>query len=189
MSELGVSDIPLIGVAKGVNRNAGREESHRLGKSPMALGHNAPLRYYIQRLRDEVHRFAIGAHRQTRARGVGATPLDEIPGVGAARKRALLQHFGSAKAVGRADLADLKAVDGISGNLAETISAFFRSPDPATYRRSVGGDEIGAGAATGRAPKLSGRDGQTLEREPDLGHLDDRHRHYRPEPVDPIDRP
>jgi len=126
MSELGVSDIPLIGVAKGVNRNAGREEFHRVGKRPMALGHNDPVLYFIQRLRDEVHRFAIGAHRQTRARGVGATPLDEIPGVGAARKRALLQHFGSAKAVGRADLADLKAVDGISGNLAETIYAFFR---------------------------------------------------------------
>ncbi len=125
MAELGVSDIPMIGVAKGVNRNAGREEFHRTGARPMALRHNDPVLYFIQRLRDEAHRFAIGAHRQVRSRAVGATPLDEVPGVGAARKRALLQHFGSAKAVSQADLADLKAVDGISSNLAETIYAFF----------------------------------------------------------------
>ena len=126
MTELGVANIPMIGVAKGVDRNAGREEFHRVGARPMALRQNDPVLYFIQRLRDEAHRFAIGAHRQQRSRAVGATPLDEIPGVGAARKRALLQHFGSAKAVSRADLADLKAVDGISGGLAETIFAFFR---------------------------------------------------------------
>ncbi len=126
MAELGVSDIPMVGVAKGVNRNAGREEFHRVGMRPMALRHNDPVLYFIQRLRDEAHRFAIGAHRKRRSRGVGTTPLDEVPGVGSARKRALLQHFGSAKAVSRADLADLKAVDGISSSLAETIYAFFR---------------------------------------------------------------
>lgn len=81
--------------------------------------------YFVQRLRDEAHRFAIGAHRQKRAKAVGATPLDEIPGVGATRKRALLAHFGSAKAVARAGLADLKAVEGISDSLAETVYGFF----------------------------------------------------------------
>ncbi len=80
----------------------------------MALRHNDPVLYFVQRLRDEAHRFAIGAHRAKRAKAVGATPLDEVPGVGATRKRALLAHFGSAKAVSRANLADLKAVDGIS---------------------------------------------------------------------------
>jgi excinuclease ABC subunit C len=91
----------------------------------MALRHNDPVLYFIQRLRDEAHRFAIGTHRAKRAKAVGATPLDDIPGVGAGRKRALLAHFGSAKAVSRANLADLKAVDGISDSMAETIYAFF----------------------------------------------------------------
>ena len=81
--------------------------------------------YFIQRLRDEAHRFAIGAHRDKRSKAIGATPLDEVPGIGATRKRALLAHFGSAKAVSRADLADLKAVEGISDRMAETIYAFF----------------------------------------------------------------
>jgi excinuclease ABC subunit C len=81
--------------------------------------------YFVQRLRDEAHRFAIGTHRAKRAKSLSATPLDDIPGVGAARKRALLAHFGSAKAVSRANLADLKAVEGISEGMAETIYAFF----------------------------------------------------------------
>jgi len=125
MTEMGVGDIPMVGVAKGIDRDAGKEEFHRTGKSPMALRHNDPVLYFIQRMRDEVHRFAIGAHRAKRAKAVGATPLDDLPGVGASRKRALLTHFGSAKAVARADLKDLKAVQGISGTLAETIYAFF----------------------------------------------------------------
>jgi excinuclease ABC subunit C len=125
MVELGVEDIAMIGVAKGVDRDAGKEEFHRIGKHPMALRHNDPVLYFIQRMRDEVHRFAIGTHRAKRAKSVGATPLDDIPGVGATRKRALLAHFGSAKAVSRANLADLKAVEGISGSMAETIYAFF----------------------------------------------------------------
>ncbi|WP_226782947.1 excinuclease ABC subunit UvrC [Oceaniglobus trochenteri] len=125
MDAMGVGDIPMVGVAKGEDRDAGKEEFHRTGKPPMALRHNDPVLYFIQRMRDEVHRFAIGAHRAKRAKAVGATPLDDLPGVGAARKRALLTHFGSAKAVARADLKDLKAVDGISGNLAEKIYAYF----------------------------------------------------------------
>jgi excinuclease ABC subunit C len=125
MREHGVEDIPMVGVAKGVDRDAGKEEFHRVGKTPMALRHNDPVLYFIQRLRDEAHRFAIGTHRAKRAKSVGATPLDEVPGVGAARKRALLAHFGSAKAVSRANLSDLKAVEGVSGALAETIYAFF----------------------------------------------------------------
>ena len=125
MRDCGVEDIPMVGVAKGVDRDAGKEEFHRVGKRPMALRHNDPVLYFVQRLRDEAHRFAIGTHRAKRAKAVGATPLDDVPGVGAARKRALLAHFGSAKAVGRANLSDLKAVDGVSDALAETIYAFF----------------------------------------------------------------
>jgi excinuclease ABC subunit C len=123
--ELGVEDIAMIGVAKGVDRDAGKEEFHRIGRPPMALRHNDPVLYFVQRLRDEAHRFATGAHRQKRAKAVGATPLDDVPGVGATRKRALLTHFGSAKAVSRAGLSDLKAVEGISETLAEKIYDFF----------------------------------------------------------------
>ncbi|MCM2562997.1 excinuclease ABC subunit UvrC [Lutimaribacter sp. EGI FJ00015] len=125
MAEHGVSDIPMVGVAKGIDRDHGKEEFHRKGQRPFALRMNDPVLYFIQRLRDEAHRFAIGTHRAKRAKAVGATPLDDVPGVGAARKRALLAHFGSAKAVSRANLADLKAVEGISDSMAETIYAFF----------------------------------------------------------------
>jgi len=129
MVELGVTDVPMIGVAKGVDRDHGKEEFHRRNQRPFALQRNDPVLYFIQRLRDEAHRFAIGTHRAKRAKAVGATPLDEVPGVGATRKRALLQHFGSAKAVSRAGLGDLKAVDGISDTLAETIHGFFHDRD------------------------------------------------------------
>lgn len=125
MMEYGVDDIPMIGVAKGLDRDAGKEEFHRTGQRPFALRHNDPVLYFIQRLRDEAHRFAIGTHRAKRSKAVGATPLDDVPGVGAARKRALLAHFGSAKAVGRANLSDLTAVDGVSDALAKRIYAFF----------------------------------------------------------------
>ncbi|MGB7263283.1 MAG: excinuclease ABC subunit UvrC [Albidovulum sp.] len=127
MQELGVEDIAMIGVAKGIDRDAGKEEFHRPGKRPFALPHNAPVLYFVQRLRDEAHRWAIGAHRAKRAKAVGATPLDEVPGVGATRKRALLAHFGSAKAVSRAGLEDLKAVDGISEAIAQTVYDFFHA--------------------------------------------------------------
>ncbi|MFT6675494.1 MAG: excinuclease ABC subunit C [Sulfitobacter sp.] len=125
MRDYGVEDIPMVGVAKGIDRDAGKEEFHRVGKRPMALRHNDPVLYFVQRMRDEVHRFAIGTHRAKRAKAIGATPLDDVPGVGAARKRALLAHFGSAKAVSRAALSDLKAVAGVSDALADTIYAFF----------------------------------------------------------------
>jgi excinuclease ABC subunit C len=125
MQTHGVQDIPMVGVAKGIDRDAGKEEFYRTGQRPFALRHNDPVLYYIQRLRDEAHRFAIGTHRAKRAKSLVANPLDEIPGVGSSRKRALLKHFGSAKAVSRAHLVDLKAVDGISGALAETIYDYF----------------------------------------------------------------
>jgi len=125
MSEMGVDDITMVGVAKGVDRDHGKEEFHRTGQRPFALRHNDPVLYFVQRLRDEAHRFAIGTHRAKRAKSMGANPLDEIAGVGATRKRALLAHFGSAKAVGRASLSDLKAVEGINAGLAEKIYDHF----------------------------------------------------------------
>ena len=125
MKECGVEDIAMVGVAKGVARDHGKEEFYRTGKRPFALQRNDPVLYFIQRLRDEVHRFAIGTHRAKRSKAIGATPLDEVAGVGATRKRALLAHFGSAKAVSRAGLEDLKAVDGISNALAEVIYGHF----------------------------------------------------------------
>jgi excinuclease ABC subunit C len=125
MAEHGIEDLPFVGIAKGVDRDAGKEEFHRVGARPFALRHNDPVLYFVQRLRDEAHRFAIGSHRAKRARTQMANPLDEVPGVGAARKRALLAHFGSAKAVSRANLADLTAVEGVSVALAERIYAFF----------------------------------------------------------------
>lgn len=125
MAEHGVEDVPMVGVAKGVDRNHGKEEFHRVGARAFALRHNDPVLYFVQRLRDEAHRFAIGTHRAKRAKAIVANPLDEVAGVGAARKRALLAHFGSAKAVSRAALADLKAVDGVSDALAERVYAYF----------------------------------------------------------------
>ncbi|WP_343116528.1 excinuclease ABC subunit UvrC [Ostreiculturibacter nitratireducens] len=127
LAELGVEDVPIVGVAKGIDRDAGKEEFHRPGEAPFALRHNDPVLYFIQRLRDEAHRWAIGAHRAKRAKAVGATPLDEVPGIGAARKRALLQHFGSAKAVSRAGVEDLKAVEGISETIAQSVYDFFHA--------------------------------------------------------------
>ena len=126
MEDLGVEDIAMVGVAKGIDRDAGKEEFHRMGARPFALKRDDPVLYFVQRLRDEAHRFAIGTHRAKRAKAIGATPLDEVPGVGATRKRALLGHFGSAKAVARASLDDLKAVPGISEALAETIHGYFQ---------------------------------------------------------------
>jgi excinuclease ABC subunit C len=125
MERLGVGDVPMVGIAKGEDRDAGKEVFYRTGKPVMALRHNDPVLYFIQRMRDEVHRFAIGTHRAKRSKAIGATPLDDVPGVGATRKRALLAHFGSAKAVVRANLADLKAVSGVSENMAQTIYDYF----------------------------------------------------------------
>ena len=125
MVSLGVQDIAMVGVAKGIDRDLGKEEFHRIGHRPMALPRQDPVLYYIQRLRDEAHRWAIGAHRAKRAKATMANPLDEIPGIGATRKRALLAHFGSAKAVSRAGQNDLMEVPGISAATAETIWNFF----------------------------------------------------------------
>ena len=92
MAEFGVQDIPMVGVAKGVDRNLGKEEFYRIGKPVFGLPRNDPVLYFIQRMRDEAHRFAIGSHRAKRSKAIGASPLDEIAGVGGARKRALLDQ-------------------------------------------------------------------------------------------------
>lgn len=123
---LGITDIPLVGVAKGPDRNAGREHFHIPGRTqPVMLEPRDPVLYYVQRLRDEAHRFAIGTHRAKRAKAMGANPLDEIGGIGPTRKRALLKHFGSAKGVSRASIEDLKGVQGISAEMAQKIYDFF----------------------------------------------------------------
>ena len=127
LADMGLEDIPMIGVAKGIDRDQGKEEFHRAGERPFALQRNDPVLYFIQRLRDEAHRWAIGAHRAKRAKAMSATPLDDVPGIGAVRKRALLAHFGSAKAVARAGLPDLMAVPGISEAMAQQISDFFNA--------------------------------------------------------------
>jgi excinuclease ABC subunit C len=125
LADLGVSGVALIGVAKGPDRDAGREHFHIPGRQPFMLEPRDPVLYFVQRLRDEAHRFAIGTHRAKRSKAIGANPLDEIGGIGPTRKRALLQHFGSAKAVSRAGVQDLKAVSGISGEMAQKIYDFF----------------------------------------------------------------
>lgn len=126
LAGFGLHDIQLIGVAKGPDRDAGREHFHIPGRDqPMMLETRDPVLYFVQRLRDEAHRFAIGTHRAKRAKALGVNPLDEIDGIGPTRKRALLKHFGSAKAVSRAGIEDLKAVDGISADMARKIYDFF----------------------------------------------------------------
>jgi excinuclease ABC subunit C len=125
LAELGVSDVPLVGVAKGPDRDAGRETFYVNGREPFMLPPRDPVLYFVQRMRDEAHRFAIGSHRARRKSDIARNPLDEIGGIGPTRKRALLGHFGTAKAVSRADLADLRAVPGISDEMARTIYDFF----------------------------------------------------------------
>jgi excinuclease ABC subunit C len=127
LADLGLSEIPLAGVAKGPDRNAGRERLFLADGTVKRLEPRDPVLYFIQRLRDEAHRFAIGSHRARRSKAIGTSPLDEIPGIGARRKRALLHHFGSAGEVARAGLQDLEKVDGISGNVAKVIYGFFHS--------------------------------------------------------------
>ena len=123
--DLGVEDVALVAISKGAERDAGYEHFHLPGKPPFRLEQKSPVLYYLQRLRDEAHRFAIGSHRKKRSKAIGANPLDEIAGIGAARKRALLQHYGSARAVAGASLADIESVDGLSGTLAKKIYDFF----------------------------------------------------------------
>jgi excinuclease ABC subunit C len=124
-ADLGVEDVVLVGISKGPDRDAGREHFYMPGKEPFRLDPKSPVLYYLQRLRDEAHRFAIGSHRKKRSKAIGASPLDEIAGVGAARKRALLQHFGSARAVSGASLTELETIEGVSGTLAKKIFDFF----------------------------------------------------------------
>ncbi len=126
MRELGLEDkVPLVGIAKGPDRDAGRERFFIPGKKPFMLPVRDPVLYYIQRLRDEAHRYAIGTHRARRKKEMVKNPLDEIVGIGPARKRAILHHFGSAKAASRAGIEDLKAVEGVSAHMAQTIYDFF----------------------------------------------------------------
>jgi excinuclease ABC subunit C len=127
-TELGVEDVALAAISKGAERDAGYEHFHVPGKAPFRLEQKNPVLYYLQRLRDEAHRFVIGSHRKKRSKAIGSNPLDEIAAVGAARKRALLQHFGSARAVAGASLSDIKAVGGLSDTLAQKIFDFFHPP-------------------------------------------------------------
>jgi len=124
-AELGIEDLPVAGVAKGPERDAGRERIFLPERAPLLLQPADPLLHYIQRLRDEAHRFAIGTHRAGRGKARLKSALDEIPGIGPARKKALLLHFGSARGVERAGLADLEAVEGISGAVAKKIHDHF----------------------------------------------------------------
>ena len=126
MADLGVDDIAVVGVAKGPDRDAGLERFFIPGQTPFMLEPKSPVLYYLQRLRDEAHRFAIGAHRTRRSMDLKKNPLDEIEGVGPGRKKALLHAFGSAKGVGRASVEDLVKVEGVSQALAERIHGFFR---------------------------------------------------------------
>ncbi|HMO43153.1 MAG TPA: excinuclease ABC subunit UvrC [Phenylobacterium sp.] len=126
MADLGVDDIPVVGVAKGPDRDAGLERFFMPGREPFMLEPKSPVLYYLQRLRDEAHRFAIGSHRVRRSIDMKKNPLDEIEGVGPGRKRALLHAFGSARGVSRAAVEDLAKVDGVSQALAERIYNYFR---------------------------------------------------------------
>lgn len=129
LAELGIDDQPLAAIAKGPDRDAGRERFFVPGRAPFSLEEKDPLLYYLQRLRDEAHRFAIGTHRAKRSKAIGANPLDEIVGIGARRKRALLNHFGSARGVARAGLEDLESVSGISKTVAHKVYDFFHSQE------------------------------------------------------------
>jgi excinuclease ABC subunit C len=125
LDDLGVTDVKLVAIAKGPDRDAGREWFHTDDRPPFQLAPRDPVLYYLQRLRDEAHRFAITTHRAGRAKTLVTSELDEIPGIGAARKKALLHHFGSARGVKQAGLEDLTAVDGISTETAKRIYGFF----------------------------------------------------------------
>jgi excinuclease ABC subunit C len=125
LAEVGAAEPTIVGIAKSIERESGREHFHRLGQAPFRLDAKSAVLYYLQRLRDEAHRFAIGGHRKRRAKALGTSPLEEIAGVGARRKKALLIHFGSARDVASASLADLEGVDGVSRALARRIYDFF----------------------------------------------------------------
>ena len=129
LDELGINDLRVAAIAKGPDRDAGRERFHIPGRIPFTLPFQDPVLYFMQRLRDEAHRFAIGSHRARRNKSVAKSALDEIPGIGAKRKRALLNHFGSARSVASAGLSDLETVDGINRKVAQRILSHFEN-DP-----------------------------------------------------------
>jgi len=125
--EFGVEDVAFIGVSKGPNRHAGRETFHFPDGREFTLPVNAPVMFYLQRLRDEAHRFAIGAHRAKRSKAITVSPLDEVPGIGPSRKKALLMHFGTARAVRNASLEDLQKTPGVSAAVAQTVYDYYHS--------------------------------------------------------------
>ncbi|WP_397593002.1 excinuclease ABC subunit UvrC [Sphingorhabdus sp.] len=126
LDRLGIEDVPFIGIAKGPDHGReGREVFHFPDGRELTLPVNSPLLFYLQRLRDEVHRFAIGAHRSKRAKAITASPLDEVPGIGPARKKALLLHFGTARAVRSASLEDLQKAPGVSAAVAQTVHDYY----------------------------------------------------------------
>jgi excinuclease ABC subunit C len=126
-AELGIEDLPIAGIAKGPDRNAGRERFFLPDRPPFSLEPRDPVLYFLQRLRDEAHRFAIGAHRAKRAKAIGQSPLDEIAGIGPRRKQALLHNFGSARSVARAGLAEIERVTGISKTVAKKVYSHFHA--------------------------------------------------------------
>jgi len=125
LDDLGVTEVKLIAIAKGPDRDAGREWFHSEGRAPFQLPPRDPVLYYLQRLRDEAHRFAISTHRASRSKALITSELDSVPGIGAARKKALLNHFGSARGVKQAGLEDLQAAPGISREMAKRIYDYF----------------------------------------------------------------
>jgi excinuclease ABC subunit C len=125
LDELGVSDVPLVAIAKGPDRDAGNETFFLPGRAPIKLKPRDPILYFVQRMRDEAHRFAVGSHRARRKKDIREAGLQEIPGIGPSRKRALLHHFGTLKAIERASLSDLQKVDGINEETARKIYDFF----------------------------------------------------------------
>ena len=125
LESLNVRDVTIISIAKGEKRNAGREKFYTSREKPFLFKPNDPMLFYLQRLRDEAHRFAIGTHKAKRKKEFTKNPLDEIPGIGQKRKKALLNFFGSAKAISRARLDELTSVDGISLNMAHIIFNWF----------------------------------------------------------------
>jgi excinuclease ABC subunit C len=130
LAELGVTGVPLIGMAKGPERDAGRETFFVSGREPLKLKPRDPVLYFVQRLRDEAHRFAVGSHRQKRKKDIREAGLQEIPGIGPTRKRALLHHFGTLKAIERASVADLEHVPGVNAETARKIYDFFHESAP-----------------------------------------------------------
>jgi len=157
LDELGLASIPVVAIAKGPDRDAGRERFFLPNREPFQLPERDPVLYYLQRLRDEAHRFAIGAHRTGRAKALVTSALDEVEGIGPARKKALLHHFGSARGVARAGLDDLEAVRGIDAGMARRIYAHFHpgaslAEPPNRPRRAGPAQSPGSGTDGGPAP-------------------------------------